>query len=332
MSHVDVIIPCYNYGRYLPGCVRSVLDQAGVHVRVLVIDDASTDGSGQIADEFARTDSRIEVRRHATNHGHIATYNEGFAWASEDYALLLSADDLLTTGALSRATSLLDAHSDVGLAYGGQILFDSDQPPPQDDGYAGPCRIRSGRHFIAGCCQTGGNPIPTPTAVVRTSLWKRLGGYRTDLPHTADMELWLRLAAHADVGVIGASQAFKRMHASNMQHQYLSAGLGDLPHRLAAFEALFLEYGRQLPAGLRQTARATLAEQAFWAASSALDGGDLSASQQCLDFAQQLNPALRQEPHWTRLAWKRLLGPRVWSSVQPLVESWRGLSRRAAAT
>jgi glycosyltransferase involved in cell wall biosynthesis len=333
MSHVDVIIPCYNYGRYLPGCVHSVLGQEGVDVRVLIIDDASPDDSGAVAEELARQDGRVEARRHAANRRHIATYNEGLDWAAGDYLLLLSADDLLAPGALRRAASLMDAHPEVGLTYGRQVRFSSDVPPT-----AGPAtadcgwRILSGGEFLEWCCGTGQNPVATPTAVVRTALQKRLGGYRKELPHTADMELWLRIAAHAAVGVIDADQAYKRMHPSNMQHQYLGSGLGDLPHRHAAFEALFSEYGSRLPDAprLRARATATLAEEAFWAASRAFERGDLPSYQQCLDCAARLNPGLRTQPLWARLRWKRRMGPWIWGVVRPVLQLLRRASRPAA--
>ena len=62
MSRVDVVIPCYNYGRFLAGCVAGVLDdQPGVDVRVLIIDDASQDDSAEVAQKLAAADDRIEV-------------------------------------------------------------------------------------------------------------------------------------------------------------------------------------------------------------------------------------------------------------------------------
>ena len=48
-ARVSVVVPCYNYGRYLEGCVGSVLSQEGVEVDVLIVDDASPDGSVDIA-------------------------------------------------------------------------------------------------------------------------------------------------------------------------------------------------------------------------------------------------------------------------------------------
>src|ERR1700687_2697309 len=77
---IGIVVPCYNYGRYLQDCVASVLCQRGVDVRVLIIDDASTDNSASVAAAVAATDPRVEFRRHVVNQGHIQTYNEGLQW------------------------------------------------------------------------------------------------------------------------------------------------------------------------------------------------------------------------------------------------------------
>src|SRR5437879_1536330 len=122
MSRVDVIIPCYNYAHYLRSCVESVLTQP-VDVRVLIIDDASPDDTTAVAASLAAADSRVEYRRHDVNRRHIATYNEGLDWASGDYTLLLSADDLLVPHALARAVHLLDSRPEVGFAYGRHLKF-----------------------------------------------------------------------------------------------------------------------------------------------------------------------------------------------------------------
>src|SRR5437016_876838 len=108
MASVDVVVPCYNYGRFLRQCVGSVLAQEGVDVRVLVIDDCSSDHTPEVGRALAAADPRVEYRRHPVNRGHHPTYNEGLAWASADYCLLLSADDLLTRGALARAARVFE--------------------------------------------------------------------------------------------------------------------------------------------------------------------------------------------------------------------------------
>src|ERR1035438_4484005 len=92
---VDVVIPCYNYGKYLRACVESVLSQRDVNVRALVIDDASPDETAELGQELAASDKRVTFHRHEKNKGHIATYNEGLIdWSTSEYTMLLSADDM----------------------------------------------------------------------------------------------------------------------------------------------------------------------------------------------------------------------------------------------
>jgi glycosyltransferase involved in cell wall biosynthesis len=176
MRRVDVVIPCYNYARYLPQCVASVLGQQTIDARALIIDDCSSDDTPRIATALAAADARVEFRRH------IDTYNEGLLeWANGDYVLLFSADDVLTPGALARAVDAMEAHPEVGMAYGAEVTFEDKLPalPPTDRGRA-PYDIIAGRDLIETCCISADNPVG-PTAVLRTSLQRIVGGYRKDM-------------------------------------------------------------------------------------------------------------------------------------------------------
>ena len=247
---VDVIVPSYNYGAYVEGCVASILDNPGVAVRVLLIDDASTDNTPEIGARLAAADSRVTYRRHHTNAGHIATYNEGLAWVTADYVLLISADDLLTAGALSRAVDALSQHPEAVFAYGQQLHF-SDPAEltclerPRAEGAVVEV---SGEAFIASVCRNAQNPVTTPTVVVRADVHRMVGGYEPSLPHTADMELWLRLATKGTVVTLGALQALKRKHARNMQIGYIRPTEGDVLERRSAIDQFFSKAGQNITA------------------------------------------------------------------------------------
>ena len=219
MTSVSVLIPCYKYGHFLEDAVASVLDdQAGVDVRALIIDDASPDDSADMARKIAARDPRVEVTVHPVNKGNIATFNEGLLeWADGDYCVLVSADDRLTPGALQRARDLLDAHPGAGFVYGHALWFMTAphcRRPGQSAGLVGLAWPDVARTSF----RQGENPITSPEVVMRTSLLKSVGGFDARLPHAADMELWLRLAANADVGFIrGVDQAYYRLHKKNMR-------------------------------------------------------------------------------------------------------------------
>jgi hypothetical protein len=310
LGSVDVIVPCYRYGHFLRECVESVLSQSIARLRVLIIDDASPDNTGEVATELARHDSRVTFLKHPSNKGHIATYNEGIEWTSSDYMLLLSADDYLLPGALGRASSLMDAHPEVGFTFGNAIqLGPSGVPRPINNvtGNANSC-IVLGRKFIE--LSGARNIVPTPTAVVRTQLQRRVGGYRPELTHSGDMEMWLRLAAHASVGMLKSYQAVYRRHALNMSLAYTDDLLPDMQQRKAAVDCFFQTCGPMLAntQRLRSKFHWLLARDAVNLGSSAFNAGRMQISAALCDFARRTCPAILWSFAWTKLGCKRLIG------------------------
>jgi GT2 family glycosyltransferase len=231
MSGVDVVVPSYNYARFLRECVESVLTQSHRDLRIVIIDDASSDGTDAVCAALASQDPRIEIHRHAVNQGHIQTYNEGIGLAEGDYMLLLSADDFLLPGALARAVAVLDARPDVGLVYGDYVNYHAGDRLPEPSLGTPEAKYPEASAFLE--MQALGNAVGTATAVVRTAVQKRLGGYRVDLPHAGDLEMWLRFALHSRVAQICAPQAVYRRHDANMSLGY--DDVADLTQCLASF-------------------------------------------------------------------------------------------------
>lgn len=330
MSSVDVIVPCYRYGRFLRECVESVLAESALQVRVLIIDDASPDNTAEVAVELAKEDSRVTFLRHITNKGHIATYNEGIEWVSADYMLLLSADDYLLPGALSRAANLMDTHPEIGFTYGQAVDLWDDGATRQTNtavyiGDKGGWRILRGLEFIKLIERRGfSNIVPTPTAVVRTELQKRLGGYRPELPHSGDMEMWLRLSAYAPVGILETNQAVSRRHGANMHLDYCKERyLPDLQQRKAALNCFFQACGDALPKAQHLHSRLLrrVSCEAVGRANAAFNEGQIELSERFSEFALEADPGIKKSVPWALLACKRLLGLRTWRVLKPAV-SW----------
>jgi len=265
MSKIDICIPCYQYGHFLRECLDSVLSQTIRDVRILVVDDGSTDDTLTVAKQYTERYACIDVVAHPTNLGHIRTYNEGIAWARSDYLLLLSADDMLASGALERAVTIMDERPEIVFTHGSAVDLYPDRPVPQPGSSAADWQIESGGDFIARMCRDAVNFVATPSVIVRTKAQKTVGGYRPALPHSGDMEMWLRLATQGAVACTPAIQAIKRVHGGNMSLASSQRVLRDYAQRADAFRLFFEHEGRDLKEAeiLSRTACRRLAERAF---------------------------------------------------------------------
>lgn len=92
MDLVSIIVPVYNCKYYLDKCITSILDQSWSNIQVIVIDDGSTDGSGQLCDDFAKVDPRIDVI-HQPNGGVSRARNKGLDLATGEWVLFVDSDD-----------------------------------------------------------------------------------------------------------------------------------------------------------------------------------------------------------------------------------------------
>lgn len=272
---IDVVIPNFNYGRYLSACANSVLQQSGVNVRLLIIDNASTDNSVEVAKSLAAGDSRVQLLLRQKNLGPHASFNEGIDWAASEYFLILCSDDLLARGALERATRMLSQRDDVHLAHGATGRIKADDGESRVTGATSPAsdewRIWSGEEFIEFACRHAFNPVTGPTAVVRTAIQKQMGYYRTSLSHTDDLEMWLRIATRGSVASTGQIQAFARSHPQN-QSATVNGILSWNREFEAGFRSFFDHEGASLPHQHRLFAMVQdcLTKRAYWSAISNL--------------------------------------------------------------
>lgn len=326
MSSVDVVVPCFRYGHFLRECVESVLAQSGPELRVLIIDDASPDSTADVAQELVCSDRRADYRRHISNQGLIATANEGIAWAKADYMLLLSADDYLLPDALSRSCDLMDDHPSVAFTFGGAIVLDQQgERSRRWTGVGSETHVLSGLDFIF--LSGARNIVLSPTAVVRAGLQKTLGGYLASLPYASDMEMWLRFAAHGDVGVVAADQAVYRSHPANMSSE--PSREQDLLQRKAAIEHFLNNYATRMPDPIHLRAWMTrmLALEAIGCASTAFNEGAMESSTRLSGLAVSIDPSVRRTRRWWFLAGKKVVGLRGWQRVRPAVERFRSMMR-----
>lgn len=100
MSTVSIIVPIYNEEEHLERCIESVLNQVYTNFELLLIDDGSTDNTGEICDKYVLKDSRIRVF-HRENGGVSKARNFGISQAIGEWVMFLDSDDYLFDNALS---------------------------------------------------------------------------------------------------------------------------------------------------------------------------------------------------------------------------------------
>lgn len=103
---VSVIVPVYNVEGYLPKCLQSIVEQSYDNLEIIIIDDGSTDCSGEICDQYAALDERIQVI-HQENKGLSAARNAGLDICKGEYILFVDSDDYLDFSMIEKLMDLV---------------------------------------------------------------------------------------------------------------------------------------------------------------------------------------------------------------------------------
>lgn len=123
---ISVIIPVYNVEEYLRECVDSVLKQTYQNFEVILVDDGSTDSSGDICDEYVGNDERVSVV-HQKNGGLSVARNTGLAESNGKYVYFLDSDDYIAENAFEILLSIAEKdNSDI-------VFFDAFSFADTDD-------------------------------------------------------------------------------------------------------------------------------------------------------------------------------------------------------
>ena len=121
---VSFVVPCYNYGRYLPDCLSAILGQEGDYpFEIIAIDDCSSDNTQDVLKQFG--DSRMRVLIHEKNEGHVKTISQGLRESRGKYVSRIDPDDRHRPYFLAETVSRLERYPEVGFVYGDAALIGS---------------------------------------------------------------------------------------------------------------------------------------------------------------------------------------------------------------
>lgn len=257
---VSVLIPVYNGAAYVAGAVDSALAQQEVDLEVIVVDDGSTDETPKILDSYG---NRIRVVRRP-NAGHVAARNFAAGIASGQWLAFLDADDAWHPAKLAKQLQCAAADPNAGLVYTermsiGDLRFVAQRQSDCETQYEGdvfePLLIN--------------NFITVSSVLIRTSWFRRLGGFDPEPYGCEDWDLWLRYVdAGGTVRVCREPLTYYRWHSTSMScdHPRMLGGRQKVLQR-----ALKLPRGQAISKHVVARAKASLWNTSAWHATNCGD-------------------------------------------------------------
>jgi glycosyltransferase involved in cell wall biosynthesis len=182
------VLPVRNGGRYLAEAVGSVLQQQGVSLELIVVDDRSTDDSLAIAQAWQLRDDRVRILA-ATTSGLVAALNAGTAAAAGEFIARMDADDVAMPRRFSAQVAYLDEHP-------GSVAVGSGTERIDEQGrLLGLMRYPTEPERVTAALLAGDPVMCHPTMVMRRETLLEVGGYRAEQFPSEDVDLLLRLEA-----------------------------------------------------------------------------------------------------------------------------------------
>lgn len=229
---VSVVIPNYNYGRYLKNAIESVLEQTYPHVEVIVVDDGSTDDSERVVQDYSE---RVRWLKQA-NQGVSAARNRGIRESQGALVAFLDADDAWRADKLAQQVPRF-TRPGVGMVYSGVRFVDEPGRPLRTRVVGESGRVLRGMALMRG----PGVPASGSSAVLRRECLDRIGGFDVTLSTAADWDMWRRVACHYEIEMVREPLIDYRLHGSAM-HKNVDVFERDM---LRAFERMFADPAAQ---------------------------------------------------------------------------------------
>jgi glycosyltransferase involved in cell wall biosynthesis len=231
----------YNGERHLAATVESVLAQSLADFELIIVDDASKDGSVTVARQFQ--DPRIRLFENDVNIGPAANWDRACALANGKYIKLLCGDDLVYPACLEhqvrafeaepRGTSLVASRRDI-IDESGRLLLRSRGLHGMSLGVPANVALRM-------AVRSGTNPFGEPVCVLmRTDLLRRAGRFRPTTQYMMDLDMWCRMLSYGDLYAIDEPLAAFRVQDRSWSHS-----LGQKQSLYA--QAFFFELRRDHP-------------------------------------------------------------------------------------
>jgi glycosyltransferase involved in cell wall biosynthesis len=212
-TKVSIVIPCYNYAKYVVEAIDSVLGQTWKNIDLIVINDGSKDESDAI---IRRHHQKYGGYRYLSreNRGLVPTLKEGLDLAEGDYFSELSADDYLMPDSVERRLQFLHDHPGCVAVFADETIVENEVPTDK--------RVLRDKHRHMFSCNDqipaildGAFPL-FPTGLIHRQALIDTGGFDEDLKHYEDLDVPIRLCHAGRLGFLDEPVMYRREHGHNV--------------------------------------------------------------------------------------------------------------------
>jgi glycosyltransferase involved in cell wall biosynthesis len=222
---LSVAIATYNRAAMVQEAIVAVLGQSRVPDQIVVADDASIDGTGELLDEWSRRDGRVRVIRQPVNSGGVANWNAAMSAATGDFIAWCSDDDRFLPDHLKASLEYLESHPEIGMVHSSFV-----------DVWEGPAGtvkearlLRSERSLVIDrrrlfryMTRYYDWPFHPSTLVMRREVWERTGPFDPQFA-LADTDWFVRAVEQFPVALLPCYGVLNRRHAGNWSNRLGSA-------------------------------------------------------------------------------------------------------------
>lgn len=218
---ISVIIPSYNYGKYLAETLDSVLSQDYPHFEIVLVDDGSTDESQKISREYATQYPKINYVQHPKNLGLFQTFLTGFQAAKGEYVHYFSADDKYLPGFLSKCMDFLLKHPQVGVVCTDLGYFKDNSSTLKVskllENYKNPTFFP--KEEIIRIFKTTTFWVTGASCIAKRELIEKYGPHNAELENLSDWYLFHTIALKEGIGYIPEVLTTMREHDQSLTNQ-----------------------------------------------------------------------------------------------------------------
>lgn len=219
---VTVVVPVLNGATYLRQSLDSILGQTYPRLEVVVMDDASSDGTADVVRSYG---NRLTYVRQPSTLGIYANANHGIARARGALVGVFHADDIYEPGLVGREVEWLRDHPEAGAVFCADVFIDAEgrelgrlELPPELRGN----RALGYAEVLNALLEHKNSFLRCPTALVRKDVYDAVGTYRQDMfRNSSDLEQWLRIARRYPIGIVDDHLLrYRRGHGSSSERYH----------------------------------------------------------------------------------------------------------------